>query len=148
MSATSAVRVSFCTAAMLERLDPQGRQLEAKLAADPAAVLAAGPAFAARVGDVPIAAAGIYESRPPVAWALMSEAAGPHFVFLTRAVRRYLDLWPGVVCGVDRTWPAAERWARLVGFEPSGLPFTELDHATPHQLWRRPIGDPRVRVLR
>lgn len=89
--------------------------------AEARALAAAGPSFAAVGEDGHVyAAAGVipqWEGRA-IAWAMIAHDAGPHFLRITREVRRYLE-----ACGirrietsVDAAFPQAIRWARLLGF--------------------------------
>ena len=85
---------------------------------------AAGPAYTLVVGDEVLATAGFipqWEGRATV-WALISKEVGPHMVFLTRAVKRALQLhhYRRVETHVSSDFEQGHRWARLLGFEREG----------------------------
>lgn len=69
----------------------------------------------------PVACAGVVEMWPNRghAWALLGDNAGPHMIAITRAIRAFLDALPlrRVEMAVDPDFPAALRWARMLGFE-------------------------------
>jgi len=90
-----------------------------------------GHSFTGMVRGHPIICAGIakqWEGRG-LAWALMSEECGPHFVQITRSVKRYLDAsnWRRLEAQVDVEFARAIRWAEMLGFQvESYMPkFTE-----------------------
>lgn len=85
----------------------------------------AGPAYSAVQGDAVFACGGLipqWQGRA-IAWALISAEAGPHFITITKAVRRALDLHPfrRVETAVRHDFPQGHRWAAMLGFKPEGL---------------------------
>jgi len=85
-------------------------------------MLAAGPGFSAIGEDGTIyGAAGIIPQWPgrAIAWAMFAYNAGPHFVRITREVRRYLDTcgYERIEAAVDAMFPQAIRWIEMLGFE-------------------------------
>jgi hypothetical protein len=82
----------------------------------------AGPCWTALVDQAPIACAGFQEcwEGRAIAWAILGDAAGPHMLALTRAIRHGLARHPAArieaqaLVGFD----PATRWARLLGFVP------------------------------
>lgn len=85
----------------------------------------AGPAYSAVDGDAVFACAGFipqWEGRA-IAWALISAEAGRHFVTITRAVKRAMDLhqFRRVETAVAHEFPQGHRWARMLGFTREGL---------------------------
>lgn len=96
------------------------------------ALINAGPCFAATENGVVYACAGIvhqWDNRA-IAWGLIGEAAGSHFVKIHRAVRRFLDMSPvrRVEAFVDADFDAGHRWIQMLGFEREGFmrAFTPL----------------------
>jgi hypothetical protein len=85
----------------------------------------AGPAFTGMIEGQPIICAGIARqwNGRGLAWALMSEDCGKHFVAITRAVKRYLDAadWSRLEAQVDAEFPRAIRWAEMLGFSVESL---------------------------
>lgn len=81
----------------------------------------AGGGYTALVDERVIACAGIVEQwrGRGLAWALIAEDAGRHFVRVTRAVHRALEMaqFRRVECHVDCEFGAAIRWAEMLGFE-------------------------------
>lgn len=81
----------------------------------------AGNGYTALVDGMPIACAGLVEQWEgrALAWALIAENAGPHFVRITRAVRRALDIaqYRRIEAHVDAEFGAGIRWAQMLGFE-------------------------------
>lgn len=69
----------------------------------------------------PIACAGFVEQWEgrALAWALMAEDSGPHFVAITRAVKRAIAMarWHRIEAQVDAEFGAGLRWAEMLGFE-------------------------------
>jgi hypothetical protein len=59
----------------------------------------------------------IWENRA-YAWALLSRHAGPWMAAITRATRRGLKIAPftRIEMAVDAEFPAAQRWAVMLGF--------------------------------
>lgn len=83
-----------------------------------------GPAFSAVVGDEIIASLGIlpqWENRA-VAWGLIGDKARPHFVPLTKAIMRFIDLceYRRIETPVDVEFAEAHRWARMLGLQREG----------------------------
>lgn len=80
-----------------------------------------GQAWAALVGEHPIAIGGLYEiwRERAYAWALLGEDAGPHMVSLTRAIRSQLGEAPfaRIEMVVEKDFRAASRWAVMLGFQ-------------------------------
>lgn len=81
----------------------------------------AGDAWAALVGDVPVACGGLIPvwGLRAYAWALIDRDAGPHMRALTREIRSLLACsgWERIEMAVDAEFEAGARWARLLGFE-------------------------------
>lgn len=127
------------------RLQPAQQHLAPELTADTARVLLeAGPAFmlVELAGDAwrPLAAAGLLQSMgpPAIAWCLVGAAGGASMLALTRAIRGFLAGYAGPVeTGIATGWPPAVRWARLLGFEPTGRPVTRWDATEPLEVWVR-----------
>lgn len=94
----------------------------------------AGNGYTAVVDGRAIACAGLVEQWEgrALAWALIAEDAGPHFVRVTRAVRRALDMahWRRVEAQVDVTFTAGIRWAEMLGFRAESVmqKFTPEGH--------------------
>ncbi len=84
-----------------------------------------GPAYTAlRDGGSIVACAGLMNLCPgrAYAWALVATDAGRDFVPLTRGIARFLagcDV-RRVETAIDCAWPAAHRWAKMLGFEYEG----------------------------
>jgi hypothetical protein len=83
-----------------------------------------GPAFSAFVDGEIIAALGVipqWENRA-MAWGLIGGNARRHFVPLTKAIMRFLEVTPHrrVETSVDSDFAEGHRWARLLGFENEG----------------------------
>lgn len=81
--------------------------------------------YTALVDGRPIVCAGLVEQWEgrALAWALMAQDAGPHFVRITRAVRRALDMaqWRRVEAHVDAEFHEGIRWAKMLGFEAESV---------------------------
>lgn len=82
---------------------------------------AAGPAFAAVHDGRVLGAAGLlpqWEGRA-IAWALLSDAAGPHMLAITRAVKRFLAMqgYGRVETWAEVHFEPAHRWLKMLGFE-------------------------------
>ena len=84
----------------------------------------AGPCYAAMADGAVIACAGLIPQWPgrAVAWALVSSAAGPHFLGVHRAVKRALDVHPfrRIETGVVSDFDEGHRWAKMLGFVREG----------------------------
>lgn len=83
-----------------------------------------GPAFSAAVGDEIIASLGItpqWENRA-VAWGLIGKQARRHFVPLTKAIMRFLELceYRRIETPVDVGFEEGDRWAMMLGFKREG----------------------------
>jgi RimJ/RimL family protein N-acetyltransferase len=85
----------------------------------------AGGGWTALVDGAPVACAGLVEQwhGRALAWALIGDAAGRHFVSITRAVKRALNLahYRRVEAQVDAEFSAGIRWAQLLGFEVESI---------------------------
>lgn len=92
---------------------------------DYAAALAQHPAWAGIVDGQVVGCAGLVEqwTDRALCWALFSEAAGPHFLAITRFVQRVFALfhYRRVEAYVDPNFAEAQRWVRILGFEREGL---------------------------
>ena len=102
----------------LKGLIPQAQQ--SYIPDDYAEALRGTPAYSVVENGKTYIVAGIVEHWPgrAIAWAMLDREAGSRMLAATRAVRRFLD-----GCGVRRVemavdcdFPAAHRWARLLGF--------------------------------
>lgn len=74
-------------------------------------------------------------------WLFMSAAAGARMRWITRVVRTYLDRQMSrcrrVECMVRADWPAATRWARMLGFADEGpMPCAAWDGGDMHRFAR------------
>lgn len=82
--------------------------------------LAPGIAYSAIEGDKVLAIAGIleYGDGRGLSWAYLSSDMGNKFVGITRAVKRALEITTcrRVELAADCDFPAAHKWARLLGF--------------------------------
>jgi hypothetical protein len=86
-----------------------------------AALHAGGPAYTALGEDgAVLAAAGLLPQWPgrACAWAMIAHNAGPHFLRITREVRRVLEAcdFRRIEITVDARFAAAVRWAEMLGF--------------------------------
>lgn len=104
------------------RLQPAQAEISAWCAgAYPRALEASGGGWTAMADGEPVACAGIVEQWQGrgLAWAVLAEHSGRHFVRITRAVRRALDLahYRRIEAQVDAEFVAAIRWATMLGFE-------------------------------
>lgn len=97
-----------------------------------------GLAFTALEHARPIACAGlIFSMGPPaIGWAVFSKAAGRHFVKLTSWVRFLLAGLDAVETGVDPDFLPGQRWARCLGFKPTGRPVERWESSA-CELWQR-----------
>lgn len=80
-----------------------------------------GNGYTAMVDGKPIACAGLaeqWEGRA-LAWALIGQDAGPHFVRMVRGMRRALDMsrWRRIEAQVDAEFVEGIRLAVMLGFE-------------------------------
>lgn len=83
-----------------------------------------GMAWVAEVDEGIIAIAGLapqWKDRA-VAWALISPAAGRHFLKIHREVRKFLTKAPfrRIEATVDVGFQPGHRWMKMLGFEPEG----------------------------
>lgn len=85
------------------------------------ALESAGGSYTATLAGHPVACAGIVEQWEGrgLCWALLSPDVGPHFIQLTRIVRRALNLahYRRVEAIVDAEHAEGIRWAVALGFE-------------------------------
>lgn len=105
-------------------LQPAQARWAGRLEAGTLAVLEAGLSWTVRARGRVIAIGGVLdrgEGRGE-AWALLSPAAGPHLGRLTRMVRRAFEVTPfrRIEAVTASDFPAAARWARLLGFDNEG----------------------------
>jgi len=103
-----------------------------------AALQAAGVGFTGLVDGRPVAIAGVILSMgaPAIAWAVLAETARRWLTPLTRAIRRFLDgFGKAIETGVAKGFAAGARWARLLGFWPTGAPVRW--GAADELAWRR-----------
>lgn len=56
-------------------------------------------------------------------WSLISHKAGPHFTYITRGVKRFIETRNEhrLECYVDPGFEQGKRWAELLGFTCEGL---------------------------
>lgn len=85
----------------------------------------AGQSFTAIEGNQVIAIAGIapqWEGRA-IAWALISEDAGKHFLAIHRAVKGFLNQCDirRIEAFVDADFEQGMKWMEMLGFENEGL---------------------------
>jgi hypothetical protein len=85
----------------------------------------AGPCWTALADGRPICCAGFqdcWEGRA-IAWAILSDDAGPHMLWLTRKVRQALDAYPAdrIEAQALEGFAPAVRWAELLGFETEAV---------------------------
>jgi hypothetical protein len=79
------------------------------------------PSFTGVVNGIPVGAAGIipqWKGRA-IAWAFISEMGPTKFLAIHRGTQRFLDQCyiQRIEMTVDADWPAAHRWANLLGFK-------------------------------
>lgn len=90
--------------------------------AEAVALANAGPSYTALDDEgKPIAICGVikqWEGRA-VAWGLIGYNAGPHFVRITREVRRFLDTCRirRIEASADARFPQSIRWLEMLGFK-------------------------------
>lgn len=94
------------------------------LSADLTDLSEAGLAWVAEHDGVVLGIAGLapqWENRA-LAWALISDAAGPHFRKFHGAVLRFLEAsdFRRIEANVDVGFKAGERWMKLLGFKYEG----------------------------
>ena len=107
----------------LEQLPLQDSQMHLSgwVSEEQGIVLEGSPSYTAIHDGEPIAVAGIlpcWHGRA-IAWAFLSDIGPRDFLMIHRAVERFLDNcgFNRVEISVDCDFPAAHRWARLLGFE-------------------------------
>lgn len=83
-----------------------------------------GPAMAVEMDGRVIFLGGVIEmwSGRALAWSLVSSAAAPHLLRLTRETEKFFAALPyhRIECYVDWDFTAGHRWAALLGFEFEG----------------------------
>ncbi len=108
----------------LDLLHLQGAQAFVELGKTYALRLDKQDSWTALEGDTVLACAGVIRAWPgrALAWALIGQEAGAHFVALTRAVRRYMDMIPDrrVEAVTDSNFEQGHRWLRMLGFAHEG----------------------------
>lgn len=97
--------------------------------------VARGPALTAFEGEHVILCGGIAILAPArgVCWALLSERAARHMVFLHYAVKRFISVshWERLEASVEENFAQGCRWLELLGFSFEGrMPKYGLDGAT------------------
>lgn len=89
-----------------------------------ALVASAGVAFSGVDGDTLVGCAGLmsFHKDRAVAWALLSQQSGPHFVKIFRAMQRYLEVCDirRIEAQVDSTFAAGHRLVKMLGFSHEG----------------------------
>lgn len=84
----------------------------------------AGLAWTAEVDGEVLGIAGLYPQwdNRAIAWALVGAQAGKHFVSITRAVKRMLDVsgYRRIEATVDVGFEQGVRWITMLGFEFEG----------------------------
>lgn len=103
-----------------------------------AALEASKYSFTALEGDTVIGCGGVHEvwAGRAVAWALLSQHAGPHFRTIHRAALGFMEQspWRRIEAVVEGGFDAGHRWLKLLGFtcetpdamraySPSGVDF-------------------------
>lgn len=80
-----------------------------------------GGSYTGLVEGRPVICAGLVEQWEgrALAWALISEEAGPHFVHVTRLIRKILNMaqYRRIEAHVDCEFIQGIRWAEMLGFE-------------------------------
>lgn len=105
----------------------QAQQVEAEALASLGSLefAASQKSFTGFYGDDPIVCAGLVDqwSNYAAAWALLSDRAGRHLLWVTRQIRLFLDSSPirRVDTPVRCDFPQAERWCRMLGFQSEGI---------------------------
>lgn len=91
-------------------------------------------------GEV-MACAGVHElwEGRGVAWALLSEAAGPHMRSISRAALGFLAQapWRRVEAMIDAGFEPAHRWARMMGLQQEGLMRAYSPTGTDYYIYAR-----------
>lgn len=76
--------------------------------------------WTATYDGAPVGCGGLVMHWPGrhMAWVYLNANAGPHMLFITRAVRRVLDNTDGrIEMTVREDFDAGHRWAKLLGFQ-------------------------------
>ena len=85
-----------------------------------------GNSWTAIYGAEPIAAAGVLEAWRGrcAAWAYMSRDAGPHMLYITKAVKKFLNETSRgrIELTVRTDYELGHRWARMLGFAVENSP--------------------------
>jgi hypothetical protein len=101
-------------------MQPSQRYARDFVTPEAAAAVAGFPAYTALADDQVIGCGGVvpYWHGRAEAWSFISDKAGPHFVAITRAVRKFLDAQPQdrIETAVDIDFVEGHRWARMLGF--------------------------------
>lgn len=88
------------------------------------ALLLAGPCYTVFDGDQVLGCGGVqeYGAHRAEVWGLLSEYAGPHMRWMTRAVAGWLQQapYPRIEAVVSAGFAPGHRWVRLLGFEQEG----------------------------
>lgn len=83
-----------------------------------------GPAYTGLAGDQVIACIGLFEmwENRAYAWGLIAKEAGPHFIHITKAVLRAMEMhqFRRIETAVLCNFTQGHRWARLLGFKHEG----------------------------
>lgn len=83
-----------------------------------------GPALTARDGERIVLCGGILPIGPKmgVLWAVLSETAGAHMLWLHRATQRFIAINPPrrLEASVEKGFPQGCRWLELMGFAFEG----------------------------
>lgn len=107
----------------IEKMVIQDNQqgLEHLLTNDVYAVIENGESYTALDGDEVLACAGVIPLAPgrAGAWAYISGNVGSRMKFVTKAVKRFLDIsqYRRIEMDVDCDFKQAHRWAKMLGFE-------------------------------
>lgn len=84
-----------------------------------------GDCYTIEEGDELIACIGLihFWPRRRYAWAFLSKDAGFHMIAMHKKIKRWLSLRGSgrIETAVDCNFPAAIRWAEMLGFEREGL---------------------------
>lgn len=102
-------------------MQPSQRYLRDFVTPEAAAAVAGHPAYTAVCEGEILGCGGVvpvWQGRA-IAWSFISNKAGPYFVAITRAVRKFLDDQPQdrIETTVDMEFADGHRWARMLGFK-------------------------------
>lgn len=94
-----------------------------------------GPALTAREGERIVLCGGVMPVGPTmgVLWAVLSEEAGKHMLWLHRATQRFIAIHPPrrLEATVEKGFPQGCRWLELLGFRYEGeMPAYGFDGET------------------